>query len=117
MTLKKQVEKILKNHPETRNSDITLMIAVWQNFYNIGPSIRTDQLYDLPREDNIKRIRAQFNARGLYRPTDIKIVRARGLNEDKWRELLGYPIKSETVYPTKEESYTNKLFNQKLLYE
>lgn len=114
-TLKKRVEKILQEHPETRNSDIALTIMIWQCFYNskiYTSNLNGDQyihlkdLYNLSREDNIKRIRAKFNAEGKYWPTDIKIVRARGLNEDGWRKDLGYPTNAETQNPTKQESYT-----------
>ena len=115
-TLKKQVEAVLIEMPEARNSDITLTIEVWRRFYegklkyaSSGDAFPTlvslKDLYDLPREDNIKRIRAKLNAEGRYWPTDLKIVLARGLNEDKWREDLGYPTRAETQNPTKQESY------------
>lgn len=116
MTLKKQVEKILEDYPDTRNSDISLTIEVWKQYY--PQRIKTGQggeqgiwlsdLYDLPREDNIKRVRAHFNAKGKYWPTDIKVALGRGIKEDEWRKQLGYPVKSQTYYPTKTESYTDK---------
>ena len=109
--LKDQVESILKLESHTRNSDVFLTIRVWQTFYNVRQMIFVAQLYDLPREDNIKRIRAKFCEEGnvwAY-PTDIKIARQRGILEDKWRQALGYPILSEVNYPSKEISYTEKL--------
>lgn len=117
MTLKKQIEEILKTIPETRNSDITLMIAVWKTYYqqrihfvqDLGVVIKVPDLYDLPREDNIKRVRAAFNAEGKYWPTDLKVALGRGILEDKWREKLGYPVKAETKNPTKIESYTERV--------
>lgn len=111
-TLKEQVEQCLKEVPETRNSDITLMIAVWSQFWpqRISPelTVRLMSLYDLPREDNIKRIRAKFNAEGKYWPTDLKIAKARGIQEDEWRVALGYPSVAATQTPTREESYTQQ---------
>lgn len=115
MTLKKQVEYILKNQAATRNSDIALTIAVWQRFFpqRIVKSPKSGRefilikdLYDLPREDNVKRIRAGFNARGKYWPTEAKIAKRRGIKEDEWREELGYPRRDETYNPTRKPSYT-----------
>lgn len=136
MSLKEQVKQILEDRPETRNSDITLMVEVWKRFHpakikglsyiepnsiieaevrpgglypvvsNIKPCVQLEDLYDLPREDNIKRIRAAFNAKGLYWPTELKIAIGRGLQENEWREKLGYPKVEDTKQPTKQESYT-----------
>lgn len=114
MTIKKQIEYCLKTYPETRNSDIKLMITLWREFYTIRDNINVEQLYDLPKHDVIKRHRARLNQRGLYYPTELKIVKLRKLNEDKWREEMGYPPLNETIYPTKEESYTNQLYNAQL---
>jgi hypothetical protein len=103
MKLKSQVENVLKEFPQTRNSDITLMIELWQRYFPTrikkGSSgevgIWLKDLYDLPREDNIKRIRAHFqNDLNLYLPSDEKVVLQRRINEDKWREFMGYPPKN-----------------------
>ena len=130
-SVKDQVEWCLRNIPETRNSDITLMIELWKRFY--PQRIFTNQryagsggnmecitlksLYDLPREDNIKRVRAQFNAEGKYYPMSWEVAKGRGIEEDKWRVSLGYPIKAATVVPSNGVSYMdpereekNKLF-------
>jgi len=111
-TLKSKVEYCLNYFPETRNSDISLTIKIWEEFYptllNNG-MVNIKNLFELPREDNVKRIRAKFNSKGKYLPTDIKIIQARGLKENKWREELGYSKTIETYYPTKEESYTEKV--------
>lgn len=90
-TLKKQVEFVLKNYPETRNSDITLMIKLWEVFHHVVGTVQISRLYDLPREDNIKRIRATFqNKLGLYVPTEWEIAKRRGFLEEQWRGFLGY---------------------------
>lgn len=102
-TLKQQVEYCLQNSPEARNSDIKLMILVWINFYEIrGAVIELNDLYYLPREDNIKRIRANFQSckkymetgdpkhAPKYLPTDKKVAEKRGINEEIWRRFQGY---------------------------
>lgn len=112
-TLKYKVEEVLRNVPETRNSDILLTHKIWEIYHcsklfsnGTGAlSVRLVDMYDLPREDNVKRIRAQFNAQGKYYPTDWKIAEARGLKENEWRTFFGYPEKEETRIPTKVESY------------
>ena len=101
-TLKSQVEHCLQTLPETRNSDITLTIAIWKRFYEEklfkdefgATAVRVRDLMELPREDNIKRIRAQFNAKGQYMPTVWKVAKQRGFKETEWRNFLGYPVNS-----------------------
>ena len=110
------VENILRNVPESRNSDITLMIEIWKRYYpqriKKGASgeegVWLRDLYDLPREDAVKRIRASFNHEGKYFPTDWKVAKARGIKEDVWRQELGYPAKADTVKPTKGDSYMDQ---------
>jgi len=94
-TLKSQVEAVLADEPETRNSDIGLLIAIWRKFYGIKMAVNVSQLYELPREDNVKRIRAKFqNEEGKYLPTELKIALKRGILEDKWRAFMGYAPKN-----------------------
>ena len=98
MTLKEMVEHCLKTYPDTRNSDIKLTNQIWVVYYldkikimDDGYYVKLLDLYDLPREDNVKRIRATFqNDRGLYLPTDPKVLKQRRLLESQWREELGY---------------------------
>jgi len=110
------VEKILRNVPESRNSDIRLTIEIWKYFFpeimkkgnsgNIG--IWLEDMFNLPQQDSIKRARAAFNAEGKYFPTDWEVAKARGIKEDEWRVTLGYPAKAETVHPTKTDSYMDQ---------
>ena len=96
-----QIEYILKNNSDTRNSDIHLTIAIWKHwheenlFYVNGElAVMLKDLYELPREDNIKRIRAKIqNEEHKYLPTEWKIAETRGFKEDEWRVLLGYTTK------------------------
>lgn len=92
-----KVREILKLDEKSRNSDIRLMQLIWWKFY---PQFVTEidgkyyidinNLYDLPREDNIKRIRAKIqNEEKLYLPTDAIVANKRGWKEDEWRSYLG----------------------------
>ncbi len=94
-TLRKQVEFILSVEPQSRNSDIDLTIRVWRRFYPKELAradgrvyIRLQNLFNVPNQDNIKRVRAKLNAEGLYLPTDPKVAAKRGINEKVWRESM-----------------------------
>ena len=96
--LKDKVEHCLEKYPDTRNSDIALTIAVWHEYYNNNILnidgellVKLKDLYELPREDNIKRIRAKFqNEKKQYLPTDPIVRKKRRILEDEWRSNLGY---------------------------
>lgn len=106
-TLKKQVERVLREESDTRNSDITLTIRMWQRFYGVNESIQLSELYDLPREDNIKRIRAKFceEKKSWAYPSSREIAKRRGIKEDEWRVMMGYPRTEDTLNPTKKPSW------------
>lgn len=90
-----QVIACLEDMPETRNSDITLTIAIWRRFYPqyvVDGSVQLSDLYTLPREDNIKRVRAKLNADGKYYPSILEVALHRRIKEDDWRKFMGYPI-------------------------
>lgn len=100
-TLKRMVEEVLQDIPETRDSDIRLTIEIWKRFYpqrilmsaTNREMVALDSLYDLPREDNVKRIRAKFQndpEMPLYPPTKLEIALERGFNEETWKKALGY---------------------------
>lgn len=95
--LKDQVKYVLSEYPETRNSDITLMIKVWElyfpSFIKQGATgekgVWLKDLYDLPREDNVKRIRAIFqNDFNQFLPSDPEVRRKRGIEEANWLEFV-----------------------------
>ena len=102
-TLKSKVEKILEDIPKTRNSDIELTKQIWKTFFpekiidhNGHDVVALNVLIDLPREDNVKRIRAKVqNEEGKFLPTDEKVAIKRGLNKLKWRKDLGCPTYDE----------------------
>lgn len=101
-TLDKQVRAILQNHEPSRNSDITLMIQLWIRFYpslvkkitTLGSTqlyVRLTDLRELPREDNIKRVRAKIqNVEKKYVPTNPEVAKKRGWEIEAWRNYLGY---------------------------
>lgn len=97
MQIKTMVLKVLESQPETRNSDIALMIAIWKLYYpksiKIGKSgdegIWLKDLHILPREDHVKRHRAKIqNEKHLYLPTDWAVAKQRKINEERWREAM-----------------------------
>ena len=49
-------------------------------------------LYKLPSQDGIKRIRAKIqNDHKEYLPTDKAVAIKRGMDETEWRQYLNYP--------------------------
>jgi len=95
LALTEKVRRILKNYPETRNSDIELTIRLWWVFHrdkiNSDGTVKIRELWNLPREDNIKRIRAKIqNDQGMFLPTDPQIIKERQKLSKKWKQDLGY---------------------------
>lgn len=121
---KGQIEYFLRNEPATRDSDTLLTIKVWRKFYpenlngfsadilNYNDRGAFEHLRELPSQDNIKRIRAAFNAEGKYYPTSWEVAKKRGILEDKWRFALGYPAKCDTIKTEKQESYMDSQRSQ-----
>lgn len=99
-TLTSQVKWCLERHPNSRNSDKTLTILLWHEFYRklVKKStldnqlyIKLNDVYALPSQDAIKRVRARFqNDKKKYLPTRLDVARKRGYNEEEWRSLLGF---------------------------
>lgn len=98
--LRDMVESVLKDVEETRNSDITLTVEIWKRYYpeevlNTSRGDKTgifiESLYKLPREDNVKRIRAKIqNEENKYLPTNPDVRRKRKISEEAWYDYLGY---------------------------
>ena len=104
--LKEQINWCLENIPETRNSDIKLTSAVWVRYYsnflfkdnNDKWCVKLLNLYELPTEDHVKRIRAKIqNEENKFLPTDAKVRKQRKINEEKWRTYLGYNPELRTL--------------------
>lgn len=98
MTLREKVLKVLENYPDSRNSDVTLTLRIWLVYHEKELAkfegknyVRLNKIFELPREDNVKRIRAKIqNEEHLWLPTDPKIIKRRKLKEQEWRSELGY---------------------------
>lgn len=97
--LKNNIEYCLKNFPDCRDSDIVLTIRVWLNFYpefivsapNNGKAVQLRDLLKLPREDSCKRIRADFNEKGLYLSDNPDVRRRRQQKEIEVRQEMMTP--------------------------
>lgn len=97
-TLDHKVRVILQEDEKSRNSDIRLTQMLWWKFYkhsllqqNGTVYVDIKKLFDLPREDNIKRIRAKIqNVEKKWLPTDPEVAKKRGWEIDEWRGYLGY---------------------------
>lgn len=101
-----KVEYCLKNFPETRNSDVTLTQKVWKEFHkeellelNGKTYVDLEKMYEIPREDNLKRIRAKFQSckdkdgrekKPKYLPTNIEVAKKRGINMDIWHKMMAF---------------------------
>ena len=95
--LKNQVLQILEKYPKARNSDQWLTIKIWCDFYPTRiireegkePMIKLSDIMELPREDNVKRVRAIIqNEDNMFLPTSIEVVKQRKINEDIWRRYI-----------------------------
>lgn len=91
--LRRAVEKMLEQDEASRNSDQRLTLMLWVKYF---PSrikeiegvkhIALRDIMDLPREDNVKRLRAKIqNEEHKWLPTDEKVREARGILEETWR--------------------------------
>jgi hypothetical protein len=98
--LRDMVESVLKDVEKSRNSDILLTIEIWKRYYpdhvlttskGINTGLFLESLYVLPREDNVKRIRAKIqNEENKYLPTMESVRKKRKISEDAWYDYLGY---------------------------
>jgi len=95
--LKQKILWILSEDEQSRNSDIRLTQMIWYKFHNSKlvklddgtQAVRLRDLFDLPREDNIKRIRAKIqNEEGKFLPTSAEVRKQRKINEWKWRDQM-----------------------------
>jgi len=90
-TLSQQVEKILEEHEEARNSDKRLTWLIWTNFYGFTGHMNYERYEGLPDQDAIKRIRAKIqNDERRLVPTTWSVAKKRGWNKDRWEAFLGY---------------------------
>lgn len=97
--LENQIRHILEIDEQSRNSDIRLMQVIWYSYHRDKLhtfdgvlSIKLEDLYTLPREDHIARLRRKIqNNEHQFVPTDRTVAMQRGFkNVDEWRDYLGY---------------------------
>lgn len=100
------VIRVLVEDEQSRNSDIRLTQCLWYRFYSSRMvtledgkvAVRLADLFELPREDNIKRIRAVIqNVEHKFLPTDPDVRKKRGIQEEEWRKFLGFNPEMRTV--------------------
>jgi len=98
-TLKGKVWHVLEKYPSSRNSDTLLTNLIWGLFYEKyliklpdgKVAILLENLYELPTQDDIKRIRAHIqNKMHRFPPTNWEVAKKRKWLEEKWRKLLGF---------------------------
>ena len=96
--LREKVLAVLEAVPESRNSDQYLTLCIWNRYY---PGLLTEvelptgqkakavllrNVMELPREDNVKRIRAKIqNEEGKFLPTSWEVAKQRKINEETWK--------------------------------
>ena len=93
-----KVEECLQKDEQSRNSDIRLynflllhfpayknkLIVDEFNNYSIPLKVR----YELPKEEDVCRIRRKFNNKGLYLPTSEEVLKQRKLMEKEWHNEM-----------------------------
>lgn len=94
MKLIDKLEYCLKNFPETANSDVQLTLRIIHQFHNShikqfeNKWWTTTEIQKEIREDHVKRLRAKFNERGMYLPTDEKVLKQRKLLQKIWHQEM-----------------------------
>jgi len=123
--LKLKVLHCLAQDEKSRNSDIRLFNNILLIFYKEfiktvdgKDSVELSDLYQLPHQDNVKRIRAKIqNEDKKFLPTSIEVAKKRGWLEEDWRKLLGYNPELRTTNAEEHiEIIENKSFIQQHQY-
>ena len=103
--LKTKVYLMLEQYPKTRNSDTSLTNVIWLTYYKEyikivdGEAyINIKDLYKLPTQDDIKRIRAEIqNKQYKFLPTSWEVAKQRKWQEQEYRKAFGYNPELRTV--------------------
>lgn len=97
--LKNKVLAVLEEYPQTRDSDQYLTLIIWKKYYpsrifkvsNGSSAILLKDIMEMPREDNIKRVRAIIqNVENKFLPTSLEVAKQRKINEETWREYVRF---------------------------
>ena len=94
MSLKKQVESILRDYPKARDDDKYLVLSIWAIYYEKflfehgdHKAVVLRNILSLPSTETIGRIRRKFQEEGLYPPSVAK-QNARRAREEVMREEM-----------------------------
>ncbi|MEM0038664.1 MAG: hypothetical protein QXX81_05380 [Zestosphaera sp.] len=92
-TVKERVTYLLRKYPETRNSDLLLIVLYLREFTELGEFIKYIPHQLLRKHEgvteSVRRARQQIQAGGQYLPTDPGVLEARRRKERRLRRLLG----------------------------
>ena len=98
LTIKEQVEYVLKKYPSSRELDELLWWLVLKIFYPdickaFGEGakkgyIPREVLEKVPRFETVSRWRRKFNEQGLYLPKNKEVLRRRRRGEEMWRRTM-----------------------------
>jgi len=121
--LKDKILYCLRAFPETRNSDITLQIKIWETYHREllpEPEIWNwfkKNLYRLPREKGIFRERCEIvnptkDKSAQFVPTEWKFAKIRKFEREEWEEarkqdLAPGEISEEKGIPGRSEDQTH----------
>lgn len=98
--LRGAILEILRDFPMARDSDQWLTLKLWAVYHPSKIILDTDKdsprfnkkyvylddIMHLPREDNVKRLRAKIqNEELLYLPTSWEVAKKRGIKEEQWK--------------------------------
>jgi len=97
-----KVKYCLDKYPETRNSDIKLFNSIIVEFpiynkylhknedgtFKKPLAINLLDLYEIPKQEDIARIRRKFNEKGFYLATDPNVIDGRKKRETQWRNRM-----------------------------
>ena len=70
MKLNNIIERILSNHPETRDSDRYLTLKVWEAYGLYLSESQKDKFLHCPSTESIRRTRQKLQEQGKYRASE-----------------------------------------------
>ncbi len=107
-SVKPIVEEVLNDYPETRNSDKTLILAVWEKYGLILNEEQRQIFNKLPSTESIRRTRQKFQEENKYK-ADHEIIKAREENRKNMeitmlRQRISNPCEvcgEQALYPSR----------------
>lgn len=90
--VRKNVETLLRDYPETRNSDKLLTILYWKHFDKVDTSSEEkffiSFMHQSTSTESIRRARQIIQEDGLYPPTDIDVIEKRQCKQLRMRRAV-----------------------------